>query len=321
MNIISIFDPAVVCTFAVSVIVFCSWFTLFYKKVARTERETAYSCALLSSSVTFTCSLPLVYTLLTNGGNLSDILMYRTWTVLATTFFMAFLFLDLILGSIFYRNKLEWLTSWVHHIVYLGTLTWAIHQQYCSIFIMMCSLELPTFLLALGSVRSQFRRDYLFATAFVSTRIIFHAYAIRCAYRMDASFNPIVMALSAFFPIHCFWFYGFIKQQIRLAKQRKAGNKAVSCNNEKTLVPSKQRSVTARKITSTMQKATTKAMTSSLNKLNQYTNIIQQRKGMASNTVTGIQTRSASSYLRPTSPTSSFQPQQRQHTSPPVSVH
>jgi len=29
-----------------------------------------------------------------------------------------------------------------------------------------------------------------------------------------------MVAISAFFPVHCFWFYGFIKQQIRLSKER-----------------------------------------------------------------------------------------------------
>ncbi|KAI8380279.1 hypothetical protein BD560DRAFT_444618 [Blakeslea trispora] len=221
MIISSIFHPAVLSTGFISSIIFLSWFRYWHKNnLARTERERAYVCTLLSSSLTSLSSIPLVITLITHGGDLHEVLAYRTWTVLVTTFFMTFLVMDLSIGIVFYRNKIELLTGWIHHLTYLATLTWAIHQQYTGVFVMMCCLELPTFVLALGSVRSQLRRDYVFAAAFLLTRIIFHMYAMQCAWTMQ-SFGPVFIALSAFFPVHCFWFYGFIKQQIRLARNKK----------------------------------------------------------------------------------------------------
>lgn len=211
MIIHSIFDPIVLTTFALSAALFGSWFTIWYKSnLLRTTRERAYVCTLLSSSITSMSSLPLVYQLLTNGGDLSEILVYRTWTVIATTFFMTFLIMDLSIGIVFYKDKIELLTGWIHHITYLGVLTWAIHNQYTSVFIMMCSLEVPTFILAIGSVRSYLRRDYIFATTFLLTRILFHAYAIKCAWVMKP-YGPVVNAVAAFFPVHCFWFYGNLK--------------------------------------------------------------------------------------------------------------
>ncbi|KAF1802472.1 hypothetical protein V8B55DRAFT_1378007 [Mucor lusitanicus] len=292
MIVSSIFDPAVIATFLVSATIFGSWFTFWYKtNLARTERERAYVCTLLSSSITSTCSIPLVYTLLTNGGDLTEILAYRTWTVIATTFFMTFLITDLVVGSIFYRSKIELLTGWIHHITYLGTLTWAIHNQYTAVFIMMCSLELPTFILALGSVRSQLRRDYVFASTFLVTRILFHAYAIKCAWVMKP-YGPVVTALSAFFPVHCFWFYGFIKQQIRLAAKRKQealANKQAQRKRSKQASQHIQPSVISTTIKTTIKK----------------TSVSRSSKATANNTT--------SSYL--SSPTPSF------HQSPPVSVH
>lgn len=208
MLIASVLDPAVIATSIISATVFSIWFGLWHKtEIARTEKERAYVCTLLSSSITSICSLPLVYRLLTNGGDLLEILSYRTWTVLATTFFMTFLIMDLCIGVLFYKSKIDILTGWIHHITYLITLTWAIHNQYSSIFIMMCVLEIPTFLLALGSVRSHLRRDYLFAGTFLLTRILFHAYAILCAWQIKP-FGPVVNTLTLFFPLHCFWFYG-----------------------------------------------------------------------------------------------------------------
>ncbi|KAI8980479.1 hypothetical protein BDB01DRAFT_231340 [Pilobolus umbonatus] len=212
-------DPLVTHTFLVSISIFLTWFTVWNRRQwARTEKERAYVCTLLSSCVTTSCSIPLVYRIIVNGGDLSEIVEYRPWTVRATVFFMSFLLLDLILGVIFYRKRIGLLTGWIHHISYLCVLTWAIHNRFCGVFIMMCLLELPTFLLALGSIRSHLRRDYLFATAFFSTRITFHIYSIICAHKL-MPFGPIMKALFIFFPVHCFWFMGFIKQQLRLSKK------------------------------------------------------------------------------------------------------
>ncbi|KAI9481258.1 MAG: hypothetical protein EXX96DRAFT_566026 [Benjaminiella poitrasii] len=235
----SIFHPSVITASLLSSFIFISWFTFWNTtKLARTERERAYVCTLLSSSVTSLSSLPLVYQFLKNGGDFPEFMLaYQSshWPVFVTTFFMTFLFLDLTMGSYFYANKIELLTGWIHHITYLLTLIWAIHQGYCAIFIMMCSLELPTFLLALGSVRSKFRRDYLFATAFLLTRILFHAFTI-CRAWIAANSNPgayqsILIALSSFFPVHCYWFFGFIKQQVRLANKKREKLVAASNHN------------------------------------------------------------------------------------------
>ncbi|KAG2195165.1 hypothetical protein INT46_011143 [Mucor plumbeus] len=292
MIISSVIDSTVIATFLISATLFGSWFTFWYKtNLARTERERAYVCTLLSSSITSTCSIPLVYTLLTNGGDLTEILAYRTWTVIATTFFMTFLITDLVIGVVLYPNKIELLTGWIHHITYLGVLTWAIHNQFTAVFIMMCSLELPTFILALGSVRSQLRRDYIFATTFLITRILFHAYAIKCAWFMKP-YGPVVIALSAFFPVHCFWFYGFIKQQIRLAAKRK---QELLTNKQSQRKRSKQPSL---HIQPNITSITTSSKTT-----------IKKTSILRNNTTNNA----TSKYL--SSPTPSF------HQSPPVSVH
>jgi hypothetical protein len=203
----SLLDLITIKTSFYSTILFIAWFTAWYKtKLVTTEREIAYVCTLLSSFTTSLCSLPLVYILFISN-DLSQVLVYRTWTVQITVFFMIFLFLDLVIGCAFYPSKIGLLTGWIHHTVYLGVLSWAIHQHYCSVFVMMCLLEIPTFLLALGSIRKSLRHDYLFAVMFVATRIVFHFYAMVCAWRMEPM-GSVVNALSAFFPVHCYWFYG-----------------------------------------------------------------------------------------------------------------
>ncbi|CAO3693025.1 unnamed protein product [Rhizopus stolonifer] len=212
----SLLNPLIAKACIGSAIILGTWFTIWKSKnLARTEKEIAYVFTLLTSFVTSLCSLPLVYTLFTT--DLAQVVIYRAWTVQVTVFFMTFLFLDLAIGVLFYSKKVDILTGWLHHTVYLGILTWTIKNQYCSVFVMMCLLEIPTFFLSLGSVRSRFRNDYLFAWTFLCTRILFHAYTIYCAWRLEPM-GSIMTALSAFLPLHCHWFYGFIKQQIRLSK-------------------------------------------------------------------------------------------------------
>ncbi|KAI8646761.1 hypothetical protein BD408DRAFT_439854 [Parasitella parasitica] len=290
MIIASIFDSAFISTFALSAVLFGSWFSFWYKSnLARTEKERAYVCTLLSSSVTSLCSIPLVYTLLTNGGDLAEIAVYRTWTVIATTFFMTFLVVDLVIGVVFYRSKIDMLTGWIHHITYLLVLSWGIHNRLTAVFIMMCSLEVPTFILALGSVRSQLRQDYVFAATFLTTRIVFHAYAIKCAWVMEP-LGSVVIALMAFFPVHCFWFYGFIKQQIRLAAKKRQESVA---GNQAQRQRSKQQHI---------QPSTVSTATLSPETIIKKTSISRVNK-----------TSATQPYL--SSPTPQF------HQSPPVSVH
>jgi hypothetical protein len=191
-----------------------TWFFGLRRHV-QTERQRAYVLSLLSSFVMSMGSLPYVYQVLfQQRGNLHLLLVDSAHpnvlslvSVALTTFFMTFLCLDLLVGWIHYRSKIDMLTGWVHHITYFCVLTWGLKQHYTGIFTAMCLLEVPTFLLALGSLHRPWRRDYLFASAFLSTRILFHSFMISSAYTLF-QFGPITLALSAFLPVHIYWFIG-----------------------------------------------------------------------------------------------------------------
>ncbi|KAI8343002.1 hypothetical protein BC941DRAFT_410188 [Chlamydoabsidia padenii] len=192
-----------------------TWFLCWDRLYVQTERQRAYIMSLLSSCVTSLGSLPYVYQVLIHQrGNLHLLLVttnqpttFSLLSVSLTTFFMTFLCLDLLVGWFKYRNKMDMLTGWIHHITYFCVLTWVLKQHYTGIFIAMCVLEVPTFLLALGSVYRPWRRDYLFACAFLSTRIVFHSFMIKSAFGLF-HLGPITLALSAFLPVHIYWFIG-----------------------------------------------------------------------------------------------------------------
>jgi hypothetical protein len=206
--ITSPFDPTIIKVNLATVTLFGTWFAYWYKSgLARSERERAYVCSLLSSFICSLSSLPLVYTFIKSHGDVNELLIYREWTVIITSFFMTFLVMDLAIGMFYYRAKIDLLTGWIHHITYLGVLSWAIANQYCGVFVTLCVLEIPTCVLALGSVRSTLRRDYVFASSFFATRIVFHLYTMVHIWKFQ-SFGPVFSAVAAFFPVHCYWFYG-----------------------------------------------------------------------------------------------------------------
>ncbi|KAI9008993.1 hypothetical protein CLU79DRAFT_775580 [Phycomyces nitens] len=202
-------QPIVARSVATSVAVFIGWYLIWhYSGYIKTIRQRAYVLSLLSSFTTTLASLPLVWDVIKNNGDIQVLMLpERQWPIAVTTFFLTFLTLDLVIGSVFYRSKIELLTGWIHHIVYFGTLLWVIQHKYCSVFITMCVLEAPTFLLALGSINKRLRHDYLFAAAFVTSRILFHAYMIYNAH-LFMPYGHISGTLFAFFPLHCYWFYG-----------------------------------------------------------------------------------------------------------------
>lgn len=201
----------------ISTCVFVAWYTIWHAKGwATTEKQKAYVLSLLSSSVTTIASIPLIFQIWQNGGDLQVIIAERWWTVVLSAFFATFLFLDLVIGVVFYRKRIDVLTGWIHHTTYLFTMAWILKYRLASIFITMCSLEAPTFLLALGSVNSKLRHDYAFAFLFINTRILFHAHMIYATYKCEPLSMGPTIALCAFFPLHCYWFYGMLKLRGRL---------------------------------------------------------------------------------------------------------
>ncbi|KAI8068427.1 hypothetical protein BC940DRAFT_299057 [Gongronella butleri] len=245
----SLRSPLFIETAVVATVALLTWFVLVPAFVpVTTSRQRAYVLSLLSSLTTSIGSLPLVYEVVVQGVDVKGLLLspYNgDWSNRVTAFFMTFCFLDLAVGKAVYPDKIEWLTGWIHHLTYMALLTWVLSMGYASIFVTMCVLEIPTFFLALGSVYRPWRMDYVFASTFFLTRILFHAYMITSAF-LSFGTHPIAFALSAFFPVHCFWFYGFVKQQQRLRKQRiRAKAESTPAVDQISTVPASASSVAA----------------------------------------------------------------------------
>ncbi|KAI9261424.1 hypothetical protein BDA99DRAFT_560302 [Phascolomyces articulosus] len=215
-------------SFISSFVFLIAWYSLWHFGRRSSERERSFVITLMSSFIMTSCSIPVLFHAYQAG--FASLLMPESlegydWTLVATCFFMTSLAMDLCLGVLFYRSKINFLTGWVHHTAYLVLLTWVIHVHLNRFFVAMCILELPTLCLSFGWVFPKLRHDYLFASLYVPTRIGFHAFMIKISWPFK---TEAVAALLALFPLHLYWFYGFICQQRRIRKEGSRRNSSIS---------------------------------------------------------------------------------------------
>ena len=138
-------------------------------------------------------------------------------------------FFDLAFGLIFYRAYLDPLTAYVHHTTYLwitytaitGNGGFAKFERFTGGIAVLLIEELPTFLLALGSVFPSMRTDIGFGVTFFSLRILFHGGMLVHSIRSGVSTLAATL-FCATMTMHAFWFYSWAsKYGAKLLKNNK----------------------------------------------------------------------------------------------------
>jgi hypothetical protein len=140
--------------------------------------------------------------------------------------------LDLLLGFFFYRKYLDPLTACIHHPVFIWMM-WACTsghawfgddapkiEIFARAFMLMPIEELPTFLLALGSVFPACRTDLGFGLTFFLFRICYHAYVLVYSVKLKASWVPIILYVLTL-TLHLFWFKSWVTKYAKKALQSK----------------------------------------------------------------------------------------------------
>ncbi|KAF7728537.1 hypothetical protein EC973_005941 [Apophysomyces ossiformis] len=84
-----------------------------------------------------------------------------------------------------------------------------------SLFAAVSLIELPTVVLAVGSLRQRWRSDFLFAFSFFVLRLLFHAWMI-VALKQHHRIQSLWIIAVGVFGLHVYWFGCIIRQQIRL---------------------------------------------------------------------------------------------------------
>ncbi|CEL63474.1 putative protein [Rhizoctonia solani AG-1 IB] len=250
-------------------VVLCSFlgFAVLYLCLSRffeTSKQRSWILTGLSSGFTSLAAVPYFFDFLSSGGHANALRPSNTWSDTVVAIFQGYLISDLLVGSIFYRQHITLATGWTHHILYFLLIQYITSVGWSNIFCLALIMEIPTMLLALGSLDQRLRNDYLFAVVFFSTRILLHVALIVAhagVYFREAggvpghfkvsfptisetnqtlvdvqnvatpkSLNsplPALFFLSAF-PMHCMWFAGCIRGILR---------RRVTATNTKADVP------------------------------------------------------------------------------------
>ncbi|KAJ4469892.1 hypothetical protein J3R30DRAFT_1522572 [Lentinula aciculospora] len=223
-------------------------FILVYHILARpscftSAKQVAWIITTTASFVMTIASLPFVWDYFAGRGDVKRVRAFPELAVTANRFFQAYLLADLLMGAVYYRSQLNLFTGWVHHVLYIGIVEYAVRQQWAHVFCLAACMEFPTFVLGLATLFPRLRSNLFFAVSFFLTRIVFHiiiciAYflpnnrpfvpstlvtfsaatsssvtsssSITAAVAPTGSVAPAIL-LMCVFPLHASWFLGCLR--------------------------------------------------------------------------------------------------------------
>lgn len=192
-----------------------------FAPLCSTVKQRSWILTTISSAAMSLSSLPLFFHYVSSRGDLRGI-RSTFWTESTGRFFQAYLVADLLMGVIYYRSKINLLTGWIHHTIYIFIVGYTSHMGWSHLFTLCAVMEVPTLVLAIASLNSRFRSDVIFALSFFATRIVLHISlcASMVASRHNVtndSYGPGIL-MACIFPLHAFWFYGCLKGFVKRAK-------------------------------------------------------------------------------------------------------
>ncbi|KAI9287008.1 hypothetical protein BC943DRAFT_336100 [Umbelopsis sp. AD052] len=223
-------QPSVITGVALSMTLYLTFFFGALKtKFATTDKQISWLLTFMSSGGLTIASIPRFYHFWKSGWNLQS-------------------FQD---------------DRWIHHSVYTVITVYFLRYRLGGFFTTASILEMPTLIMALGSLRSRFRSDYLFAATFFAFRLVFHAFMIKTL-KQNHQIRSLWIVAASIFPLHLFWFYGFIQQQMR--KYRAFMKKRAAREQEEL----KQKMVVSEPSTSASSSATAAASRKEISRLRKF---------------------------------------------------
>lgn len=209
-------QPVVGASFAASFFVLGGSFFLFryqqchsttHRHTRRQEKQTSWFLTLASSLICTLVSIPFVIQFFWADLDMELLGIDNRFHTGFVCFFISYLILDLVLGCIYYPKRITLMTGWVHHLFYIFTLSWFLRLQISSLFTVTSILELPTLILAAGSMVHEWRSDLLFGSTFFVLRLVAHAWMMVALKRHHRIHFMWIVAL-VIYPLHMYWFYG-----------------------------------------------------------------------------------------------------------------
>jgi hypothetical protein len=155
-------------------------------------------------------------------------------------YFSSFMILDLIVGLVDYRKQIDLVSGYIHHALYLLLMFIALTSHWCTAVSVHHVLELPTLILALGSVFPALRADLAMGVTFFATRILINIWSVwqHCSWSPEAhpSWPWVVCPALA---MHSYWFFGWAMRHSPCAKSsRRSKDKAAAAEKAAAEMPS-----------------------------------------------------------------------------------
>lgn len=157
------------------------------------------------------------------------------FTVLICLWFALANIFDIAVGIVFYRKYLGLLTAYVHHSVFIYIMYAAITghtliaqgKPFARAFSVVLIEELPTFLLALGSVIPALRTDIGFGSTFFLFRLCYHVFFFY--YGLTVGVQAIEIGMFTLTTLlHAHWFYNWVtKYGSKPAKDKSESRKSL----------------------------------------------------------------------------------------------
>jgi len=137
----------------------------------------------------------------------------------ASIFFATATALDLAIGALQYAEHIQPLSGWLHHAVFVVMAYAPLTTRTCTAFVSLCVVELPTVVLALGSVAPAMRSDSLFGSLFLALRVAYTGIVLAWHWRL-ARERYLVAIVGFSFIFHCFWFALWVRGELRRRRRR-----------------------------------------------------------------------------------------------------
>lgn len=203
---------------------------LSYQLYYNNKKRLAWMISLLNSSLL--SIIGIVYMIMKSNSIINIINNYNNTSygrllyhdidnvsVLVCLWFAIANILDLVFGYFFYYKEQGVITSYLHHTIFIwimytcttGNGLFIKCSTFSPAFLFMCIEEIPTFLLALGSVFPSCRTDLGFGVSFFLLRIVYHTiffiYSIYVRTETIVSFLYLLTLM-----MHINWFSSWVNK-------------------------------------------------------------------------------------------------------------
>ena len=177
-------------------------------------RARSWLIQILISSTMSVVSFPFFLKSMESENDFKDVMyretgLYRRYTL----FFVIASYMDLFIGSIEYPDYLDVFSGWFHHLLFIYVISYPLHYATCGSFLILTITEVPSFIIALGTIVPKLRSDYLFGSSFFVLRILYAAWCLHMHWRL-APYSYITLSTFASFLMNCFWFMKWVRGMV-----------------------------------------------------------------------------------------------------------